>query len=102
MRGEPIMNAFDDLLTAAGRVDDATPEQLRRAAVPVRAALNADPGVTPFTSRRPRASLRRRLVLTSAAAAVTAGVVTVSVLSLGSGQHPVSGAGQPGGAGPSH
>jgi len=91
------MNAFDDLLTAAGRVDDATPEQLRRASVPVRAALSADPDATPFTSRRPSASLRRRLTLTGAAAAVTAGAVTVSVLSLGGGRQAASGPGQPAG-----
>jgi hypothetical protein len=89
------MNAFDDLLTAAGQVDDATPEQLRRASVPVRAALSADPDAAPFTSRRPRASLRRRLTLTGAAAAVTAGAVTVSVLSLGGGRQAASGPGQP-------
>jgi hypothetical protein len=46
------MNAFDDLLTAAGRVDDATPEQLRRASGSVHAALSAGPGAVPFTSRR--------------------------------------------------
>jgi hypothetical protein len=92
------MNAFDDLLTAAGRVDDATPEQLRRASVPVRAALSADPDATPFTSRRAPASLRRRLTLTGAAAAVTAGAVTVSVLSLGGGsRQAASGPGQPAG-----
>jgi hypothetical protein len=95
------MNAFDDLLTAAGRVDDATPEQLRRASVSVRAALSAGPGATPFTSRRPHASLRRKLTLTGAAAAVTAGVVTISVVSLGGGQHPAGGPGQAGSARPS-
>jgi hypothetical protein len=95
------MNAFDDLLTAAGRVDDATPEQLRRASGSVHAALSAGPGAVPFTSRRPRASLRRKLTLTGAAAAVTAGVVTLSVVSLGAGQHPASGPGQAGSAGPS-
>jgi hypothetical protein len=89
------MNAFDDLLTAAGRADDATPEQLRRASVSVHAALSAGPGAAPFTSRRPHASLRRKLTLTGAAAAVTAGVVTISVVSLGGGQHPAGGPGHP-------
>jgi hypothetical protein len=94
------MNAFDDLLAAAGRVDEVTPEQLRRASVPVRTALSAGPSAAPITSRRPRGSLRRRLTLTGAAAAVTAGVATVSVVSLGAGQHAGSGPGQPGTAGP--
>jgi hypothetical protein len=89
------MNAIDDLLAAAGRVDNVTSEQLRRAAYYVRAAVSADPGATPFISRPPRASLRRKLTLTSAAAAVTAGVVTVSVLSLGTGKQAASGPGQP-------
>ena len=93
------MNAFNDLLTEAGRVDDATPEQLRRASASVRAAVSAGPGAAPFTSPRPRPSLGRKLALTGAAAAVTAGVVTVSVLSL-DGQHPASEAGQPGSSGP--
>jgi hypothetical protein len=94
------MNTFDDLLTAAGRVDDVTPEQLRRASVPVRAAVSADPGAAPFTSRRPRGSLRRGLTLTGVAAAVTAGAVAVTVLSLGGGQHPASGPAQAGSSGP--
>jgi hypothetical protein len=89
------MNAFDDLLTAAGQVDDATPEQLHRAAAPVRAAVSAGLGAAPFTSRRPHASVRLKLTLTGAAAAVTAGAVAGTVLSLGGGQHPASGAGQP-------
>lgn len=95
------MNTFDDLLTAAGRVDDATPDQLGRAAVPVRAAVSADPGTASFTGRRPHGSLRRGLTLTGAVAAVAAGAVAATVLSLGGGQHPASGPGQAGSAGPS-
>jgi hypothetical protein len=82
------MNPLDDLLAATGQVDDITPEQLRRAAGPVRYAASADPGITPFTGgRRSRGGLRGRLALTAAAASVAAGVVTVSVLASGTGQH---------------
>jgi hypothetical protein len=92
------MNAIDDLLAAAGRVEDATPEQLRYGAVSVRAAVSADPSAIPFT-RRPRGRLHRRLTLTGVAAAAAAGAVTVSVLSLGPGHQTASGPGQPAGTG---
>jgi hypothetical protein len=85
------MNPLDDLLAATGRVDDITPEQLRRAAGPVRYAVDADPGITHFRSGRPPRGLGRRLALTGAAASVTAGIVTVSVLASGAGRHAATG-----------
>jgi hypothetical protein len=94
------MNAFEDLLAAAGRVDDATPEQLHHASVPVHTAVSASTGATPITSRRAHGTLRRNLALTGVAAAVTAGVVTVSVLSLSPSHQAADGPGQPAPTGP--
>lgn len=79
------MKTLDDLLSAAGHVDDISPQQQQRAFVPVAAALRARPDVAPVTGRRRLGGVHRRLVLTGVAAAVAA-AIAIPVLSIGGGQ----------------
>ena len=97
------MTPLDDLLSAAGRVDEITPGQLRRAraavdpaialagtadpAVAAGPAIAADPvgragtaGARPSRPRRTGYGLRRKLALGSIAVAACAALITVPVL----------------------
>jgi hypothetical protein len=79
------MKTLDDLLSAAGHVQDISPHQQQRAFVPVCATLRTRPDVAPVTGRRRLGGANRRLVLTGVAAAVAA-AITIPVVSVGNGQ----------------